>query len=170
MPERRVLNAAGITHFVTFSTYQRRQFLSPERTRSIVVEVLQSCLERHCAGCHGFVIMPNHVHALLVLSPELTIGEFLLAWKKTSSYRVKRFYKQEFDRYHKLCPKDCPIWQANYYDHALEKLEHINSKIDYMHSNPVEKQLALTAIDWRWSSARFYELQEYVGVPITVPF
>jgi putative transposase len=167
MPKRQVIDLPGGFHFVTFSTYQRRQFLAPERTRTIVVEVLQTCLETHQASCHGFVVMPNHVHAILSVAPEATIASFLQAWKKTSSYRIKRFYVQELTKYRDLCPDDCPIWQAKFYDFNLESDEKFNEKLDYMHNNPVVAGWALTILDWAWSSARFYELGENVGVKIT---
>jgi putative transposase len=98
MPERRIIDLPGQAHFVTFSTYQRRQFLAPERTRTIVMETLQGCLDQHRGFCHGFVVMPNHVHAILTVDSESKIATFLLAWKKTSSYRIKRFFAQELTR------------------------------------------------------------------------
>jgi putative transposase len=167
MPKRQVIDLPGGLHFVTFSTYQRRNFLAPERTRAIVVESLQTCLEKHRAHCHGFVVMPNHVHAILSVAPEATIGSFLQAWKKTSSYRIKRFYAQELSKYHHLCPEDCPIWQAKFYDFNLESEEKCLEKLEYMHSNPVTAGLAPTILDWAWSSTRFYERGEDVGVKIT---
>jgi len=167
MPKRQILDEPGGYHFVTFSNFQRRQFLAPERTRSIVVEVLQTCLETHRANCHGFVVMPNHVHAILSVAPESTIASFLQAWKKTSSYRIKRFYAQELTKYHDLCPDDCPVWQAKYYDFNLESDQKYLEKLDYMHDNPVVAGLALTILDWMWSSARFYEIEVDVGVKIT---
>jgi len=114
--------------------------------------------------------MPNHVHAILSMDTESRISTFLLAWKKTSSYRIKRFYERELTKYQALCPKNCPVWQANFYDHNLEKTEHLNTKLEYMHNNPVEAKLASTALDRAWSSSRFYEKQEDVGVTITLSY
>jgi putative transposase len=168
MRHRRITNVPGQPHFVTFSTHQRRQFLAPERPRFIVLEALQSCLQTHRAHCHGFVVMPNHLHAILTVNPESTIETFLLAWKKTSSYRIKRFFAQELTNYHDLCPADCPIWQARFYDENLEDERAFNNKLDYIHNNPVTAGLVRYAIDWAWSSARFYERQEDVGVNITL--
>ena len=167
MPRRQIIDLPGALHFVTFSTYQRRRFLSPDRTRTIVVEVLQACLERHRATCCGFVVMPDHVHAILSVAPDSTIGAFLLAWKKTSSFRIKRFYAQEFANYRETCPENCPVWQANFYDFLLESDKKFLEKIDYMHDNPVTAGLCGTILDWKSSSARFYELREDVGVQMT---
>ena len=167
MPRRRVIDHPNALHFVTFSTYQRRRFLAPDRTRYIVLEVLQSCLEKHRASCHGFVVMPDHVHALLTVAIDSHISTFLHAWKKTSSYRIKHFYAQELTKYHEACPDDCTIWQASFYDHNVESDEKFNEKIEYMHTNPVTAGLCTTILDWPWSSARFYEEDKEVGVTIT---
>jgi len=54
------------------------------------------------------------------------------AWKKTSSYRIKRFYAQELTKYHDLCPDDCPVWQAKFYDSFGIGQKYLE-KLDYMH-------------------------------------
>jgi putative transposase len=170
MPERKIFDDSKGSHFVTFSTYQRRRFLAPERPREIVIEVLQICLQKHRALCHGFVVMPNHVHAVVTTVPDASISVFLQAWKKTSSYRIKRFYAQELTKYRDLCPAECPIWQANFYDFNVESEKKYLEKIEYMHNNPVVAGLVPNFLEWKWSSARFYELRENVGVAIDLGF
>ena len=167
MPKRQIIDLPGHRHFVTFSTYQRRRFLDSPHTRDLVMEVLQQSLVNHRAGCTGFVIMPNHVHAILFGEPDFQISSFVQVWKKTSSYRLKRLYEKEVVRYCQLCPENSPIWQAGFYDFNLESDDKLSEKLDYMHNNPVEAQLALTPVAWPWSSARFYECNESIGVTIT---
>src|ERR1700677_1556365 len=82
-PQR--FHVPGLRHFVTFNTYKRRRYLMPERTRDIIVEVLQKILVTHRAACAGFVIMPDHVHAIL-LGPgdgEFDVSSIAQVWKKT---------------------------------------------------------------------------------------
>jgi len=167
MPKRQILDLPGYSHFLTFSTYQRRRFLDSGETRDIVIAVLQKCLSTHKALCAGFVIMPDHVHALISGKEDFKISPFMQVWKKTSSYRIRQFFERELERYEKLCPKGCPIWQARFYDYNVDSDEKSNEKLDYMHENPVVAGLAATALDWHWSSARFYELGEPAGVTIT---
>jgi putative transposase len=167
MSRRQIIDLPGQRHFVTFSTYQRRRFLDSPHTRDIVLEVLEQCLTVHRAGCTGFVVMPNHVHAVLFGEAEFRISRFVQVWKKTTSYRLKRLYAGEILRYHQLCPENCPIWQARFYDFNVESDEKLSEKLDYMHNNPVEARLAPTSVSWAWSSARFYECGEAVGVTIT---
>ncbi|MCH7726773.1 MAG: hypothetical protein IH991_09875 [Planctomycetes bacterium] len=39
-------------------------------------------------------------------------------------------------------------------------------KLDYMHCNPVRAGRVARATDWPWSSARYYEKKQTVGVAI----
>ncbi len=111
--------------------------------------------------------MPNHVHAILFGESEFKISPFIQVWKKTSSYRLKRFYTREITHYRRLCPKDCPIWQSGFYGFNVESDEKLNEKLEYMHNNPVDARLAHSPSSWSWSSARYYERGEAVGVTIT---
>ena len=43
----------------------------------------------------------------------------------------------------------------------------LEERLTYMHLNPVKAGLTEKAVDWRWSSARWYELGRAVGVPLT---
>jgi len=167
MTKRRILDLPGYAHFLTFSTHQRRRFLDSGETRDIVLVVLQKCLVTHRAECAGFVVMPDHVHALIFGGESFKISSFVQVWKKTSSYRIKEFFKRELDRYEQLCPEGCPIWQARFYDYNVDSDEKLNEKLEYMHNNPVEARLVEYVLDWNWSSARFYERGEAVGVTIT---
>ena len=42
----------------------------------------------------------------------------------------------------------------------------VHEKLTYMHENPVRAGPVRHAVDWKWSSARWYELRQSVGVPI----
>jgi putative transposase len=91
----------------------------------------------------------------------------MLAWKKTSSLRIRQFYSKRLTNYQALCPENCPVWQARYYDHNVEGDEAVNQKIEYMHNNPVEADLVATALEWKWSSVRFYVCGEAGGVTVS---
>ena len=42
------------------------------------------------------------------------------------------------------------------YDRNLESEAAVLAAIDYIHLNPVRRKLGENAIDWKWSSIRFY--------------
>jgi putative transposase len=170
MTKRRILNHPGACHFVTFSTYQRRRFLEPDRAKEIVVETLQGFLVTHRTSCAGFVIMPNHVHAILSGESgdaEFNVSRFVQVWKKTSSYWIDQFYREHMEHYRQFCPDDCPVWQAGFYDFNIDSDKKLNEKLDYMHANPVEAGFCEYSSLWLWSSARYYEQGQALGVTIS---
>ncbi|MEX0724922.1 MAG: hypothetical protein WD065_01550, partial [Planctomycetaceae bacterium] len=67
----------------------------------------------------------------------------------------------------KLCFR---YWQEGPgYDRNLFSREAILAAIDYIHENPVRRGLCRRAIDWRWSSIRYYLIdppkQQFPGLP-----
>jgi len=111
--------------------------------------------------------MPNHVHALLHGEEGFNISAFIQVWKKTSSYRIKRFFAESLSNYAEKWPKDCPVWQPRFYDFNVDSDRKMNEKLDYMHHNPIEAKLCEYAHLWQWSSARFYQINETAAVTIT---
>jgi len=58
------------------------------------------------------------------------------------------------------------FWQEGPgYDRNLDNWESIKAGINYIHLNPVRRGLCENVTDYRWSSARFYHLEEYQSDP-----
>jgi putative transposase len=61
------------------------------------------------------------------------------------------------------------FWQEGAgYDLNLTSAKAILASIDYVHLNPVRRKLCAAAIDWRWSSARWYQ-SEGKDVDLSLP-
>ena len=58
------------------------------------------------------------------------------------------------------------FWQPKYYSFEIYGQAKLLEKLKYIHENPVRHGLVEQAIDWKWSSARWYEWRSSVGVPI----
>ena len=54
-------------HFITFSCFHRRRLLDHDQAKRVVLGVLNSQLASRGASCVGFVVMPDHVHAIVWL-------------------------------------------------------------------------------------------------------
>ena len=153
-------------HFITFSCYRRRRTLDHDQAKRILLGVLSSELERVAARCVGFVVMPDHVHAVVWFPVTGQLSQFLKQWKQRSSVRIKQFLQTELPQYAASVPETDAIWQARYYAFQIYSRDKLEEKLRYMHLNPVRAGLVEKAIDWQWSSARWYELGRTVGVPI----
>jgi putative transposase len=169
MPKRRVHSEGTYAHFVTFSCYKRRTFLKPDIGKQIVLGTLNQQLAEHNGVCSGFVIMLDHVHAIVWFPEEHQISLFMDKWKEQSSKQIAAMYAKKFAAYwSKLDPGD-PVWQARYYGFNISTEKKLTEKLEYMHNNPVRAGLVKEMCDWRWSSARFWQLGKAVGVPLSWP-
>ncbi len=169
MVKRRIYDSEGHIHFVTFSCFKRRTFLQQDQAKGIVIGQLQLQLTERAGVCSGFVIMPDHVHALVWFPKPSQLSSFMNKWKDQSSHEIKKLYRNRFPNYWGQLDDDEPIWQARYYGFNIWTMKKFEEKLDYMHANPVRAGLVERAIDWKWSSARWYLHGKQVGLPIRVP-
>ena len=65
MGTRAVYDDESHAHYVTFSCYRRRRLLDDDRAKRVVLGVLNAQLASRKASCVGFVVMPDHVHAIV---------------------------------------------------------------------------------------------------------
>jgi putative transposase len=119
----------------------------------------------------GFVFMPEHVHLLVHPSdPGQSIGRYLARFKQPFSGHIKAtLIRHGSELLHRLTVRERPgktcfrFWQeGSGYDRNLVSSEAIRASLDYIHENPVKRGLCRRAVDWRWSSARYY-LEEPCG-------
>jgi putative transposase len=167
MTRKRTYDREGHAHFVTFSRFRRRRLLDHDRCKKVILGVLNSQLAMQEGRCVGFVVMPDHVHAIVWFPHPDQISHFMKQWKQRSSVQIKRLLSDSLSSYGGSIDLTEPIWQARYYDFNLYSPCKIEEKLLYMHQNPVRAGLTARPCDWPWSSARYYEQGRSVGVPIS---
>jgi putative transposase len=167
MPEkRRIVDDERYVHFVTFSVYRRRRLFCLDQPNRIVLGVLNAELEAHDALCVGFVVMPDHVHALVWFRRTGCLSKFMHAWKRKSSFHIRNWHREHAPNYFAGFGEGERFWQPKYHAFEIYSRRKVEEKLGYMHENPVRAGLVKCAVEWRWSSARWYELRQSVGVPL----
>ncbi len=165
-PKRRIIDDALYVHFVTFSVYRRRRLLDHDHAKRIVLGVLNLVLERTDGRCVGFVLMRDHVHAMIWLPVAGRLSHFLHEWKRLSSREIREWSRREAPSYFAGFGQGKRFWQPRYYSFEIYEQAKLNEKLTYMHLNPVRAGLVTRATDRRWRSVRWYEWGRTVGVPI----
>jgi REP element-mobilizing transposase RayT len=82
-----------------------------------------------------FMLMPDHIHALLSFQRHQSMSRVIGDWKRFQTVQ------------HGIA------WQEGYFDHRLrddERGEQLSAKIDYVRQNPVAAGLCAKAEDWPW--------------------
>ena len=163
---RRIIDDALYAHFVTFSIFRRRQLLDHDHPKRIVLGVLNELLEETDSRCIGFVLMPDHVHAILWFPQVGKLSQFMHEWKRRLSLNIRKWYRSEAGHYAARFGEGDRFWQPKYYSFEIYDRKKLEEKLTYMQLNPERAGLVERALDWRWSSARWYEWGRSVGVPI----
>jgi putative transposase len=97
--------------------------------------------ERHFYHLGAWVVMPNHVHLLIL--PRVPVP-VLMRWLKGSMARSANRI---------LGRTGQPFWQDESYDHYLRSSAQIERTIAYIEQNAVSAGLVCSAECWPWSSA-----------------
>jgi putative transposase len=82
-----------------------------------------------------FLVMPDHIHALLSFAPDQSMSRVVGDWKRFHT-RIQHV-----------------IWQEGYFDHRLRKDDRgqqLSAKLNYIRHNPVAAGLCAKAEDWPW--------------------
>ncbi|MGA3025167.1 MAG: transposase [Bryobacteraceae bacterium] len=111
---------------------------------SLVAATLQrGHIEYGLYELYAWVIMPNHVHAVMRLYPSRNLPQ-IMRWIKGSTARASNL---------RLGRAGKQFWQYESYDHCVRNDNELNRIIHYVERNPVMAGLAEAIDDWPWSSA-----------------
>jgi putative transposase len=148
------------------------QLLTKARTRLWFLASLNHALQEHDFGCWAYVIMPEHVHLVVIPHPqEYDTGAFLSSLKLGVTRVAVKYLKQHNPQFlEKLLDKQPSgrqtyrFWQpGGGMDVNLWTDAKIWDKIDYCHDNPIRRKLVVRPEDWEWSSYRDYRAAQSVG-------
>ena len=147
---------AHYLHFITCSCYQRSPLLSTARSRDRFLSILEQTRQRYRFVVVGYVVMPEHIH-LLITEPEVGNPSTVMQVLKQRTARTLLPKKKPTNA--DSVPRT-PFWLARFYDFNVRTTNKRVEKLRYIHRNPVRRELVGAPEEWRWSSYRFYLLDE----------
>jgi putative transposase len=114
--------------------------------RPEIARIVADALRFHAGKHHdliAWVVMPNHVHAVVRPLPGWTLSKILQSWKGFTARQINL----QSNRVGK------PFWQAESYDHLIRDDEDRYRCSHYTIMNPVNAGLCERPEGWPWSSA-----------------
>lgn len=165
---------AGQGRYLTFSCYQRLALFDNDAIKVRFVQQFARAQSRGAFRLVAWVVMPNHVHLLLIPSlPDWPVPRILNAIKRPFAQQVIRRWREQgapiLLRLHDSTGVT-RFWQrGGGYDRNIVSDDELWEKIEYIHANPVRGKMVDRPTDWRWSSARWYAGQRDC-VPVINPF
>jgi len=143
-------------YFVTICTHKRECVLGDvvngemrlnELGQVVEMEWLKTAEIRDNVELDEFVVMPNHIHGIIVIT-ESCVGATSRSplrngpAPKSIGAIVAGFKSAATKRINELCgiPR-APVWQRNYYEHVIRNEDDLNEIREYILSNPVKWEL-----------------------------
>lgn len=131
-----------------------------------MIQAIDGARKRHKFDLWAWVIMPEHVHMLIFpTSAPYSVSKILASIKLPVTIRALKYVKRKapgfLARMEDLQPngkKSYRFWQrGGGYDGNLTEPKTIWTMIEYIHANPVRRNLCDGILDYKWSSAEEYE-------------
>ena len=148
--------------FYTATILQWKNLLKPEKIKMILIESLQYLVYENRVILYGYVIMDNHIHLLWSPTKLYSLKHTQLCFMKFTTQKIKRNLEINYPKYlqkFRVDSKDrtYQFWQRNPFCIDLYDYKIMVEKLNYIHANPVKENLCNKLVDYKFSSAKFYE-------------
>ena len=132
----------GTSYFITTKCWQGRSVFQIPENAEILIKALFHYRERGAYLLHEFVVMPDHLHLVLTPSATMSLEKAKQFIKGGSSYQIRKAHNQKME-----------IWQVGFHDWTIHDANDWQTKVEYIHTNPVRAKLVQEPEDWPYSSA-----------------
>ncbi|HET7266503.1 MAG TPA: transposase [Oleiagrimonas sp.] len=128
---------AGQAYLLTTSTHRRHPWLEHHDVAAAVARELDNDHLWRKSELHAWVIMPDHMHALVTLEGSETLSRLMARIKAVTARTANQVLQRR-----------PPFWARGFHDHALRSDENIATAARYIVVNPV--RAGLVDDPWQW--------------------
>lgn len=154
MPNWRRASIPGGTYFFTVVTEGRRRLFDSERARHLLGETIRHCRSRWPFKLDAIVFLPDHLHSIWSLPPD--DSEYSKRWAWIKKNFTEKWLGEGGDEAPVTEGKKRDgrrgVWQAKFWEHAIQDEADFDRHFDYVHYNPVKHGYARCPNEWPWSS------------------
>ncbi|SNS69490.1 REP element-mobilizing transposase RayT [Ekhidna lutea] len=157
------------TYFLTCQVVGWVDVFSRQVYRDIIIDSLKYCIKEKELIVYAYVIMTNHVH-LIVRSNSGRLSDTIRDFKRFTSNQIMKSIDENgaesrkdwmnivFEYHAKFNKrvKDKQFWTHENHAVELSSNDMLDSKLHYIHENPVRAGWVENAEDYLYSSARNY--------------
>lgn len=181
MPVRTTIEGSEDSLFITFTCYKWIPLIEITNGYDLVYKWFDY-LKAKGHLVTGYVVMPNHIHALIYFSKtDKPINKIIGDGKRFMAYEIVKRLKERGREEILLRMQDAveikdkqrgkkhEVWEDSFDSKICRTEKFMNQKLAYMHANPCAGRwkLAPTPIDYEHSSARFYISSKHAAYKVT---
>jgi REP element-mobilizing transposase RayT len=136
------LNIEYYPSFITTLAYDRFPIFEDNRVAEILRKAIYFNREKGFYDLVAFVIMPEHLHMILIPKNHKNVSQIMHSLKSFSSKEINATVR-----------KTGPIWQKGFRDFTIGSQKVLMQKINYIHENPVRRGIVDKPEDYLYSTA-----------------
>ena len=151
--------------FITITCLEWKPLLEEDRFKDIITNSLDFLTTQKRILVYGFVIMSNHFHLIWQMLSDHLREEVQRDFLKYTAQQILKLLRNENssmtqDVLVNAKDRKRQVWERNSLSIPVWSASVFNEKLEYIHYNPVKAGLCQYPEDYKYSSARFYELNE----------
>jgi REP element-mobilizing transposase RayT len=156
-------------HFLTLTTVGWLDIFTYPRYNRLIVDNLEYCIQQKGLTVYAWVLMSNHLHMICRASEPYRLSDIIRDYKSYVSKKIIKMIQDEnesrrdwllhvskYQAAFNSNNSDFQIWQRNNHPIELESPSWILQKLNYIHNNPVTKEIVLKPEHYLYSSAMDY--------------
>lgn len=151
--------------FVTTSCNRRKPLLQLASAFSLIESSLTFVNEKYQAAILGHVLMPNHIQLIIYFRGKNKLSDYMRDFKKFTSTKIRQLIEETRNKElltslrHEDQKRSFHVWQDRFDDVYLDSKSLLETKLDYIHLNPLQEHWNLVDRPkyYQFSSARYYE-------------
>ena len=124
-------------YFLTTVTAGRVPYFTDLFMGRLVIHEMRILHDANAVNSFAWVLMPDHLHWLFELGEEYDLGNVVKRLKGRSAKAINH-----------ILGRNGPIWQREYYEHALRQDEDVHETARYIIANPLRAKLVESLGDY----------------------
>jgi len=149
-------------YFVTFTVHQWADVFTRKQYIEILIDSLKFCQSEKGLKIYAWVVMSNHVH-LILRSDDNKLSDIIRDFKKYTSTKIVKAIEENNKESRRswllwLLKKEDKIWfwEEGYHGEEITTPDFFETKLNYIHLNPVRAGIVEKGEDYIYSSCADY--------------
>ena len=142
------------SYYITIVTHQRNPILIDNI--ELLRESFKYAKSLFTFHIEAIVILPDHIHMIINVNNAKDYPKIISSIKRYFSKNCNpKFYEDVFQSHHREKYGYKPIWQKRFYEHTIRDEKDFNTKLQYIHNNPVKHAYINNIYDWKHCSLNY---------------
>lgn len=149
-------------YFITCTVHQWIDVFTREIYKEILMDSIKHCQKNKGLEIYGWVLMSNHIH-LIVSSNQNKLSDIIRDFKKYTATKIVEAIAKNANESRKnwllwllVREKEISFWQDGYHGEEIFSASFFETKLNYIHLNPVRAGLVEKEEEYLYSSCGDY--------------